>query len=158
MAFLVQTVEWWHWVILGIVLTAGEIVIPSFIVIWFGLAAIGVGVLDLVFQTGFTTELYLWVGLSTLFLGLYYKFFKTHEPTSTIGQSRGEYADIPGTIIEDLGGGRYKAHFDLPVLGDRVWVVESEGESDFREGEAVQVDHVYGQIIKVKPISKGVKS
>ena len=153
MEFFAQTVQWWHWVILGIVLTAGEIVIPSFIVIWFGLAAIVVGFIDLFFQTSFTTELYLWIILSILFLALYYKFFKKHEPVSTVGQSEGEYAAIPGVIVKELGGVRYTARFDLPVLGDRVWVVEPEGDATFREGDRIVVAHVYGQIVKVKGAS-----
>ncbi|WP_353662828.1 NfeD family protein [Hydrogenimonas sp. SS33] len=154
MEYLAQTVAWWHWIVLGIILSAAEILIPSFIVLWFGLAAIAVGIIDLLFGTGFTTELYLWILLSVLFLAIYFRFFKKHEPVPSVGQAEGEYADIPGVIVKDLGGGRYKARFDLPVLGDRVWVVEPEGESSFREGDKIKVAHVYGQIVKVKGVSE----
>lgn len=150
METLSQLVEWWHWVVLGIALVAAEIVIPSFIVIWFGIAAIVVGAVDYLFGTGFTTELFLWSGLSAALLILYWKYFKKAEKLSSIGQSEGEYAGIRGVVLEDLGEGRYRARFDLPVLGDRVWVVETEHGEKLSEGEAVYVDRVYGQILKVR--------
>ncbi|WP_456451071.1 NfeD family protein [Hydrogenimonas sp.] len=150
MEFLSQSVLWWHWVVLGIALSAAEILIPSFIVIWFGVAAIVVGAVDYFFHTGFTTELYLWSGLSVALLVAYWKYFKKAEKPVSVGQSEGEYADIPGIVLEDLGEGRYRARFDLPVLGDRVWVVESEDGQRLEEGDPILVSRVYGQIIKVK--------
>ena len=152
MASLSDIVLWWHWIVLGILLVAAEIVIPSFIVIWFGIAALVVGGVDRFFHTTFTQELFLWTLLSTALLGIYFLFFKKNEPVPTVGQSEGEYADIPGVITEDLGEGRYRAHFELPVLGDRVWIVESSGGKRLAKGDRIKVDRVYGQIIKVSKI------
>jgi len=149
MEFLSETILWWHWIVLGIVLVAAEILIPSFIVIWFGVAAIIVGAVDYLYQTSFTNELFLWAALSLVMVGLYYLYFRRKEPVSHVGQSEGEYADIPGIIIEDMEEGRYRARFDLPVLGDRVWIVESEKGIPLKEGDHIKVDRVYGQIIKV---------
>ena len=155
MEFLTQHILWWHWIVLGIVLVAAEIVIPSFIVIWFGIAALAVGAVDYLWETTFTEELFLWTGLSIVLLALYFLFFKRRETVPTVGQSEGEYANIPGVITEDLDEGRYRARFDLPVLGDRVWIVESSGGRRFREGDRIKVDRVYGQIIKVSKLEEG---
>lgn len=37
--------EWWHWIALGLVLTMAEMAIPAFFVVWFGIAAAGVGLI-----------------------------------------------------------------------------------------------------------------
>ena len=36
--------EWWHWIVLGLVLTLAELAVPAFFIIWFGLGALGVGI------------------------------------------------------------------------------------------------------------------
>jgi membrane protein implicated in regulation of membrane protease activity len=150
MEALTQTVQWWHWVVLGIVLVAAEIVIPSFIVIWFGVAALAVGATVYLFAPAFDIQLYLWSGLSVLLLLAYWKYFKKAEPEVPVGQSEGEYAGIEGKVLEVLGEGRYRARFELPVLGDRVWIVETENGESLEEGDPILVSHVYGQILKVK--------
>jgi len=137
------------WIILGIVLIAGEIVIPSLIIIWFGIAALIVGGVDYMFDTSFTNELFLWTILSALLLGGWLRFFKRDQIVSSVGQSEGEYKDTPGVITEDLKDGRFRAHFELPVLGDRVWIVETQSAETLRVGDHVKVSRVYGQIIKV---------
>jgi membrane protein implicated in regulation of membrane protease activity len=149
MEFLSETVSWWHWIVLGITLIAAEIVIPSFIIIWFGIAALIVGGLDYLFHTTFTNELFLWAGLSAILLGGWLRFFKKDEIVSSVGQSEGEYKDTPGIITEELGDGRFRARFELPVLGDRVWIVETQNAETLAAGDHVKVSRVYGQIIKV---------
>jgi membrane protein implicated in regulation of membrane protease activity len=137
-------------VVLGILLVAGEIVIPSFIVIWFGVAALVVGAAVYLFAPAFDVQLYLWSGLSVALLLAYWKYFKKAEPSVPVGQSEGEYAGIGGVVLEELGEGRYRARFELPVLGDRVWVVEAENGERLRKGDPILVSRVFGQILKVK--------
>ena len=38
-------IEYWHWIVLGIVLMLSEIFIGSFFILWFGAAAVVVGLL-----------------------------------------------------------------------------------------------------------------
>jgi membrane protein implicated in regulation of membrane protease activity len=139
-------VLWWHWVVLGILLTAAEIVVPSLVIIWLGLAALVVGALDWFCHCSFSTELYLWTGLSVLLLALWFGYFRRTR-RSLVGQAEGEHLHIPGRITEKLANGRYRAEFELPVLGDRRWVVESR--EPLEVGDPVEVVRVYGQIIKV---------
>ena len=42
--------EWWVWIVGGIALVLAELIIPSFFIVWFGLAALLVGLLS--FLTG----------------------------------------------------------------------------------------------------------
>jgi len=150
-AWLNETILWWHWVVLGIIFIAAEIVIPSLVIIWLGIAAVIVGFADYLFQPLFSTQLYLWTGLSVLLLAAWFGYFR-RTWRSSVGQAEGEHAHIPGVVTEDLGQGRYRAEFELPVLGDRRWVVESH--DPLKVGDRIEVAKVYGQIIKVKKRSR----
>jgi len=66
--FLANDLLWWHWVAFGMVLGVSEIIMPLFVVIWFGLSAIVVGFIDLAFNTTFAVELSIWILLSLLLL------------------------------------------------------------------------------------------
>lgn len=33
---------WWHWVVAGLMLMALELVVPSFLIIWFGVAGVAI--------------------------------------------------------------------------------------------------------------------
>jgi membrane protein implicated in regulation of membrane protease activity len=138
---------WWIWVVLGIVLTAAEIVVPSLVIIWLGIAAIVVGVTETLCHCRLATQLYLWAGLSVLLLAAWFGYFR-RTWRSSVGQAEGEYIHIPGRITERLEGQRYRAEFELPVLGDRRWVVESR--EPLEAGDEVEVAKVYGQIVKVR--------
>ena len=151
MEWLGAAVEWWHWIVMGIVFVAAEIFVPSLVIIWLGIAALLVGAADYLVGLEFADALYLWTGLSVLLLLAWFGYFrKTWR--SPIGQAEGEHVHIPGRITEKLGGQRYRAEFELPVLGDRRWAVEC-GES-LETGEEVEVAKVYGQIIKVRKRSR----
>ena len=139
---------WWHWVVAGILMSALEIIVPGFIIIWFGLSAIIIGIADKFFVFDLSTALYLWSGLSIIMLTLWFSYFKKTW-RSDIGQADGEYRHIKGIITEELEHGRYRARFDLPVLGDREWIVESKDR--LSTGDKISVVKVYGQILKVKP-------
>ncbi len=151
MEWLDNNVLWWHWIVVGIVFVAAEIIVPSFVIVWLGLAAIIVGAVDYFAQPSFSTELYMWTLLSVFFLALWFSYFKKTWRAS-VGQAKGEYIHIKGSVIEVLGGRRYRAEFELPVLGDRRWIVESARELEV--GDTIEVDKVYGQIIKVNKIKK----
>jgi len=145
---------WWHWIVIGVIFITVELFIPSFIIIWLGVSAIIIGILDYIYNLNFVVELYLWSGLSTALLLAWFGYFK-RTWRSNIGQSKDEYANIYGRITEVLGNRRYRAEFDLPVLGDRRWIVESH--QDLRVGDKIIITKVYGQILRVKRV-KGVKN
>lgn len=149
MEYLDHHVLWWHWIVLGILLMAAEILAGTFIIVWFGVAAVIVGALLYFVHLSFSMQLFLWAVLSPLLTFVYWRWFRRHERAIPIGQSEGEYAGIQGRIVEVLGQGRYKAYFDLPVLGDRNWIVESIDKEPLDAGDPIHVVRVYGQIIKI---------
>ncbi len=147
MAWLNEHILWWHWIVLGIALAILEIVVPSFILFWIGVGAIIVGGVDYFFHPSFETLLYLWSFLSVLLLLLWFVYFKK-TPRLSVGQAEGEYAHVRGKIVQKLEEGHYKAMFELPVLGDREWIVESR--EPLEVGDSVEIVKVFGQILRVK--------
>ncbi|WP_456431749.1 NfeD family protein [Nitratifractor sp.] len=142
-----MAIAWWIWIVLGMVLVVSELLLSSFILLWLGVAALVVGMLHLIFVLSLSAQLYWWSILSVALLLLWFGYFRRTRRLS-VGQSEGEYAHIPGKILESKGDGRYLAEFDLPVLGDRRWIVESAEE--LHPGDPIEVRSVHGQIIKVK--------
>ncbi len=145
--FLSTNLLWWHWIILGLILVASEILIPLFIVIWFGLAALIVGLVDLGLEISFMSELFLWIVLSVSFLALWFIFFKDKTITKS-GQSDFTL-DTKGVAIQDISpSNRGKVRFETPVLGDREW--QASSDEKIKTGDNVHIVKVIGQLIKVK--------
>lgn len=64
--WLNANIAYWHWLIFGLCLALAEIMLLSFVTLWFGLAAIVVGVLLLIYPFSFTLQLLIWVVLSMI--------------------------------------------------------------------------------------------
>jgi membrane protein implicated in regulation of membrane protease activity len=143
---LTQTL-WWHWIVFGLVLIVAEIVMPLFVIIWFGLSAIIVGVVDLAFETSFMNELTLWMILSLILLYVWFRFLKDKSSTPS-GQS--DYKlDTKGVVIEAIPHGeRGKVRFEAPVLGSSEWHATSD--VTLEKGTVVRIEDINGQLIKVK--------
>lgn len=145
--FLSVSLLWWHWIVLGLILVVSEIFAPLFIVLWFGVAAILVGLFDLMFATSFMTELFLWIILSVLFLMLWLKFFKD-KTVSKSGQSDFTLGTNGIVIHEITPSQKGKVRFDAPVLGSSEWFAIAD--EAIKEGEAIHIVDVNGQLLKVK--------
>jgi membrane protein implicated in regulation of membrane protease activity len=145
--FLSINLIWWHWIVLGLILVVSEIFVPLFIVLWFGLAAIIVGLVDLVFATSFMTELFLWIVLSVVFLALWFMFFK-EKTISKSGQSDFTLG-TKGIVIQEIKNHeKGKVRFDAPVLGSSEWFAVSDEAIEV--GASIHIVDVKGQLLKVK--------
>ena len=144
---LLTNPHWWHWIVFGLLLIVSEIFMPLFIVIWFGLSAIIVGIVDKLFDTSFTLEILIWTVLSVAFLALWFMFFRD-KTVSKSGQSDFTLG-TKGIVIQTIKPhDKGKVRFDAPVLGSSEWFAVSD--------EMIEVDaHIHivdvkGQLLKVK--------
>jgi membrane protein implicated in regulation of membrane protease activity len=138
---------WWHWIVLGLILVVSEIFIPLFIALWFGISAIIVGLIDLIFDTSFMMELLLWIVLSVIFLSLWYIFFKD-KTVSKSGQSDFKL-NTKGIVIEAIKiHDKGKVKFDTPVLGSSRW--HAIADEPLEVGDIISIVDVNGQLLKVK--------
>ncbi len=145
--FLTTDLLWWHWIVFGIILVVGEIIIPSFVIIWFGLSAIVTGIMDYFLQSTFQVEFTVWLLLSTLLLALWFLFFRSKKETNS-GQANYRL-ETKGLVIEDIpAAGRGKVRFESPVLGSSEW--QASSHEALTVGTVVCIEDVNGQLIKVK--------
>ena len=68
--------QYWHWLVFGMLLVAGEIFVPSFTILWFGLGALLVGLLTLLMDLNFPAQILIWTISSVFFTVLWFKYFK----------------------------------------------------------------------------------
>lgn len=140
---------WWHWVVLGVVLTLLELAVPAFFLVWFGVGAIIVGIAVLAFpQLSFAWQVLVWIACSVAFIWLWFKVFKPGFYKTRAGMSKGAVIGEVGLVIRDIRPfEKGQIRFQKPVLGDEVW--ESIADEEIKAGERVKVLDVEGNILKV---------
>jgi len=149
--FLTQHITWWHWIVLGILFIIIEMGTGTFITLGFGIAAVIVGLLVLLFGLNFLTQTILWILLSVSIIAVLFKYFKRQPTVSSSGQSDQGLSTL-GTVTETIEAhGRGRVRFDHPVLGNTIWHASSD--QTIGPGERVAIKEVNGQLIKVIPIS-----
>jgi len=79
--FLNETVLWWHWIVLGVILLILEMNMGTFFMLGLGVAAILVGIIDNLIGTSFKTELFIWMVLSVLSIAAWFKWFRAKPIT-----------------------------------------------------------------------------
>jgi len=147
---LSQYVLWWHWIIAGLILIIAEMGTGTFVTLGLGIAAVAVGLLELLFPMNLVFQLLLWILFSLLTIAALFKWFKGQPTVSQSGQSNYRF-DTPGTVTQAIHPQqRGKVHFDSPVLGNTEW----HAGSDFKleKGTRVKIVEVNGQLIKVAPL------
>ena len=142
-------IEWWHWIILGLGLAIAELVVLAFFIIWFGIGAIGVGVVVLIApDIGIPAQLILWAVLSAALVGFWFRYLKPRTVTA-IGTSAASVAGEVGVLVSEISPEtRGQVRFQKPVLGSDVW--ECYADHKIAAGERVRVIVVEGHFIKVE--------
>ncbi|MEZ5524427.1 MAG: NfeD family protein [Pseudomonadales bacterium] len=115
---------YWHWLVLGMGLIMIEIVLPSFVSLWFGAGALLVGVLLLFLpELPIWLQLLIWTIASVAFTGLWFKYLKPKSIDKTkAGLSReaivGQTAQVISTPLENKRG---ELRFSTPIMGSEEW-------------------------------------
>lgn len=147
-----MTILWYHWLILGLLLMLGEMLVPSFTLFWFGLAALAVSGLLLAFPgLGLTPQLLVWAGASIVFTVLWFKYFKpTMTDKTRAGISKEAVVGETGIVIrvpqDEVRG---TVRFQVPLLGSDEW--EFICRQECRVGDRVEVLDVSGNTLIVQP-------
>jgi membrane protein implicated in regulation of membrane protease activity len=143
-------IEWWYWIIAGILLIGMELIVPSFTIIWFGFGALIVGFVRLLWP-GFPVsgQVFLWSLASICFTIMWFKFFKPKKDRTHAGMSKEGILGETGIIIRGTEDsyGRGTVRFRISVLGADEWICYSE--TILQVGDSVRVVDIEGQILKV---------
>jgi membrane protein implicated in regulation of membrane protease activity len=136
----------WNWLILAIVLLVLETVIPGVHFLWFGLAAIVVGVLGLAIGMAWPWQVLIFLGLSVAVVFWVKRFVRpdvaiSDQPDLNVrGQ---QYVGRAVVVEQAIENGRGKVR-----VGDTLWSAEGP---DAPAGTSVTVTGTRGIVLVVKP-------
>jgi len=139
---------WWHWAVGGIALIVAELVVPSFVLIWFGAGALAVALMTALFATGLTTQLSVWLVVSLALVAGWFKIFRPGMHKTTIGMANANVVGEVGMLVRDVAQfEKGQVRFQKPILGADVW--DCIADDAIRSGERVRVLGVEGSFLKV---------
>ena len=138
---------WWHWIVAGIVLGILETLAPAFILIWFALGAVTVGLLMLAMPAvGTAAQFGIWTVASSLLLIGWFRVFKP-QPAPRVGQSN-EFIGECGLITRPVSAfSRGTVRFQKPMIGSEEW--ECLADAEIHVGERARVVAVEGSLVRV---------
>ena len=140
---------YWHWLVIGMLLVVAEIFIPSFTVLWFGLGALVVGLVEMVAPMSMTTQILVWTVSSVLFAVGWFKAIKPKMAAANQNkQSRQSAIGESGLVIKlpsesTLGTMR----FSTPVLDRDEWQFRCDVEVEL--GDRLHIQEISDQTLVV---------
>lgn len=146
-------VEYWYWIVFGVLLMLSEMALASFFVLWFGVAAIVVGAVLFIYpEMGLSAQILLWTILSSLLALAWFKYLKPLSTDRTkAGLSRemivGEVGQVISVPNEERRG---RMRFPAPVLGADEWQIISTDA--LAQGDRVRVKDVSGNSLIVEKV------
>ncbi|HNW17632.1 MAG TPA: NfeD family protein [Sphingorhabdus lacus] len=138
----------WFWLSLGLILGAAEMVAPGFFLMWLGLAAIIVGILDyfLPITVAYQVAMFAILSVLTVFAG---KKFLADNPIETDDPKLNDRgARLTGeivTVVEAIADGQGRVK-----VGDTVWAARG---TDAATGARVRVTGADGAVLLVESIT-----
>lgn len=145
-----DSIDFWHWLILGVVLVVLEVFAPGAFFLWMGVAAFIVGlILWALPDMGWETQLLLFAIISVVSIALWRIRLRKHPTESeepSLNARTQEYVGRVFTLTEAIENGYGKIHVD-----DAYWTVAGP---DSATGTKVKVISAAGLILNVEPVSE----
>lgn len=141
---------YWYWLVAGLILIILEIAIPSFIVIWFGIAALLTGVVSLWVGSA-PVQIAIFTLLSVVsFLVGWFGFVRRWKTRSLAGQGKESVLGEVGIVSQAKGGDFTEGivRFQIPVLGTDEWPFVSD--DPLSVGDRCVIVDVGGNRLKVR--------
>lgn len=140
----------WHWLVIGLFLTTLELFLPSFMIIWFGVAAILTAVLTWLVPMGLMMQVLLWLVLSVLLCVLWFKLVQPRIKNRTKAGLGG--AVIIGEIgmIIDASSEVATVRFAVPKVGASEWQCRTADGRPLMVGDRVVVTQILGNELIVQ--------
>jgi inner membrane protein len=147
MSWWIAHLQWWHWMVLAVVLAAAETFMPGAFAIWFAASAAVIGLALIVIPIPWQIQFIGFAVLGMVALVLYRRWLKNHpEPVEqpNLNQRGVQYVGSELVLIEPIEQGSGKAR-----VGDGVWKVSGP---ELPAGSRVRVTGVNGTILVVVPV------
>lgn len=145
--------DYYLWFIAALVLSLIEIITPGFVILWFGVSAAIVGVLDLIGLHDTFWQVIIWVALSLFMVIMSRTFFKTifvkspgENYKTNVDVLIGEHGVVTEEIDNVKGIGRIKVE-------GQDWAARSENGTIIPVGKSVEIIRYEGVKLFVKVIN-----
>ena len=146
----ITTMEFWHWWILGLILLVLEMLLPGTFFLWMGISTGFVGLLMIfVPDLSWQMQFLIFAVLSVVTITLSRVWLQRHPITTddtTLNRRGSQYVGRVVTLEEPLVDGAGKVRIE-----DTFWRVATKDNSDLAAGEKVKITGVDGTILKVEP-------
>jgi membrane protein implicated in regulation of membrane protease activity len=142
---------YWHWIVLGVVLVLSEIMLTTFFVLWFGVAALVMALVLLVLPAlALGWQVFVWTLLSIALAILWFRYLKPLAVDRTMaGMSREAIIGETGQVISvPTEARRGQLRFPAPILGADEWQIIST--DSLAVGDRVRVKDVSGNALIVE--------
>jgi len=143
--------EYWHWIVLGILLIVLEIFIPTFITLWLGLSAIIAGIaLYLLPDLTLSQQLLTFSLFSIFFMVVWFKFIspRINKDHSVSGMAKEAIIGQQGLVLSfNNESNKGRIRFPAPILGNDEWNITSQ--DTLKIGDKIIVKDVHGNTLAV---------
>lgn len=120
-SWLNHAILWWHWVLLGIILSGLEMLVTSFFLLWLGVSAVLVGIILWLIPISVQWQLFLWAIFSFGCLLSWFKFVAPKmRDRSKAGMAYEALLGQVGTVLS-VTDHRGQLRFPAPILGEDEW-------------------------------------
>ena len=145
---MMDSIDFWHWLILALLLIILEIVVPGAFFLWMGVSAGVVGLILWMFpDIGWESQLLLFSVISIVSIALWRIRLNKHPTESednTLNARTTQYIGRVFTLVEPIEDGYGKIHVD-----DSYWQVSGPNCEKDKKVKVISVD---GMTLKVEPI------
>lgn len=143
----------WHWAVIGMLLMIGELFIPSFAMLWFGVAALVTALLLWAVPMGLLSQVVIWLGLSIVACILWFRLIQPRIKTRTKAGLGGSVivGEIGMIVSPVLTNGLGVVRFSVPKVGAAEWACCTLDGRPIEVGTRVIVTAVMGNELIVMP-------
>ncbi|MDE4519427.1 NfeD family protein [Moraxella catarrhalis] len=143
----------WHWAVIGMLLMIGELFIPSFAMLWFGVAALVTALLLWAVPMGLLSQVVIWLGLSIVACILWFRLIQPRIKTRTKAGLGGSVivGEIGMIVSPVLTNGLGVVRFSVPKVGAAEWACRTLDGRPIEVGTRVIVTAVMGNELIVMP-------
>ena len=143
----------WHWAVIGMLLMTGELFIPSFAMLWFGVAALVTALLLWVVPMDLLSQVVIWLGLSIVACILWFRLIQPRIKTRTKAGLGGSViiGEIGMIVSPVVANGLGVVRFSVPKVGAAEWACRTLDGHSIEVGTRVIVTAVMGNELIVVP-------
>lgn len=143
----------WHWAVIGMLLMIGELFIPNFAMLWFGVAALVTALLLWVVPMDLLSQVVIWLGLSIVVCILWFRLIQPRIKTRTKAGLGGSViiGEIGMIVSPVLTNGLGVVRFSVPKVGAAEWACRTLDGRPIEVGTRVIVTAVMGNELIVMP-------